>query len=155
MNLVNRANIPLDHGNYLLNNWQNPRLRVVVSVRTNTQVDFFVKSISSESCHQPEEGIFGSLRHGIFWEDGGFELRHVVGNTLESCLGSRGRSCRRGGGYKDERLIKGFRGKGMARFGSHTILSWRDWAPQNNSKLCGTRQIWGGQDRHYLRIGEG
>lgn len=50
---------------YLLDDRQDPRLCVVVSVGTNAQVYLFGVRVSSVGCHETEQGIFRSLRAGI------------------------------------------------------------------------------------------
>lgn len=54
----------------LLNDRQHPRLRIVVSVRSNTQVDLLLTAILSVCVHQAKEGIFWCLRHALRGEDG-------------------------------------------------------------------------------------
>lgn len=70
--------------NYLLDNGQDPGFCIVVSVRSNAEIYFLVEGVSSVSCHQPEERIFGSLRDRLGGEACGNGLRHVAGDTLQS-----------------------------------------------------------------------
>ena len=54
---------------YLLNHRQDPWFCLVVSVSTNSQIDFLVKGIVAVRRHQPEERVFWRLRHQVCSED--------------------------------------------------------------------------------------
>jgi hypothetical protein len=56
--------------NYLLDHWQNPWLCIVVSVGSNSKIDFLVECVSSVGRHKPEKGILWSLWHSICCETG-------------------------------------------------------------------------------------
>jgi hypothetical protein len=49
------------HGAHLLDNRQNPRLRIIIPVRPNAQVYFFRICIRFICCHKAEEWIFRRL----------------------------------------------------------------------------------------------
>lgn len=54
---------------YLLNHRQDPWLCIVVSVRTDSQIDFLLKRIVAVRGHQPEERVFWCLRYPVRSED--------------------------------------------------------------------------------------
>ncbi len=70
---------------YFPDNRQDPRLRIIVPVGSDTQVDLFIKTILPVCSHKPEERIFRSLGHNISGE-GGLHAgwRHLFGNLLKS-----------------------------------------------------------------------
>lgn len=47
---------------YLLDNRQNPRLRIIVSIGTDAQIDLFIRCVLAVRPHQTEERVLGCLR---------------------------------------------------------------------------------------------
>lgn len=84
-------------GAHLLDHGQDPRLRVVVSVRANAQIHLVGVGIAAEGGHQAEERVFWRLGNHIGAEGGGShwgELRGYLGEA-----GVRG-GVRGGGGTR-------------------------------------------------------
>lgn len=84
---------------YLLNNRQNPRLRIIIPISTDAQINFLVRGILTVGAHQSEEGIFWGSGDSVGREDGGGGGgSHDVGSdgaeTVASCSGWRRRRCK-------------------------------------------------------------
>ena len=62
---------------YLLDNRQDPRLRGIISVGADAQVDLLGRSVLAVLCHQPKKRVFRSLRNGIREEDRSFTSHDV------------------------------------------------------------------------------
>ena len=87
-----------------LDNRQNPRLRVVISVGSNAQIDLLGVFIATEGRHQPEQRVFRRLGDDIRVESGSSHWVEVGGYLCESCLcGGLGRSRERGGQWLKDR----------------------------------------------------
>lgn len=63
---------------YLLHNRQNPRLRIVIPVRADAQVDLLLGGILAIGLHQTKERVFGGGRHSGRSKDGGAGGTHDV-----------------------------------------------------------------------------
>lgn len=48
---------------YLLDNRENPRLRVVVAVGTNTQINLLIGGVFAIGLHKAKQRIFGGGSH--------------------------------------------------------------------------------------------
>lgn len=55
---------------YLLHDGQNPRLRIVVPVSTDAQIDLLVGGVFTIGFHQAKERVFGGRGDGGRGEDG-------------------------------------------------------------------------------------
>ena len=77
---------------HLLDNRQNPRLRIIISVCANAQVDFLIRRVLAVRPHQAEERVLGCL-----WDIGGGEERraggcrrhHVLSDGRQTLAGRR------------------------------------------------------------------
>lgn len=64
---------------YLLHNRQNPRLRIIVPVGTNAQINLVLGGILAIGLHETEQGILRRGGHGLRGKDRGSGTHDVVG----------------------------------------------------------------------------